>query len=133
MKEIWKDILHFEGEYQVSNLGRIKSLARSVKAGSGYRITNEKILNPIIDSFGYCTHTLRKKGIRKTNTVKVHRIVALHYIPNPLDLTEINHINGIKTDNQVDNLEWCTRSFNLKHAYKLGLRKNKTGCKYNTK
>lgn len=128
MEEIWKDIKDYVGVYQVSNFGRVKSLPRIRNHGKyGQHLVKEKILNPYVGKLGYCSCTMRLSGIRKTHHEKVHRLVALHFIPNPLNLSEINHINGDKTNNHVDNLEWCTRSHNLKHAYKIGLRENKIG------
>ena len=74
---------------------------------------------------GYLCVTLSKQG--KTKTFKIHRLVAQAFIPNPNNLPQVNHINGIKTDNNVNNLEWCTNSENQKHAYDVGLRKHYKG------
>lgn len=105
MEEIWKDVVGYEGSYQVSSWGRVKSL----KAGK------EKILSEIISTRGYCQLLLYKRGEKRVNA-KVHRLVATAFLPNPYDLPEVNHINGFRHDNNISNLEWCTREENHKHA-----------------
>lgn len=111
MKEVWKDITGYEGLYQISNLGRVKSFWN----------TKEKILMNLKDNFGYLKVCLCKDGKKKQ--FKVHKLVAEAYIPNIENKKEVNHINGNKADNRAENLEWCTRSENMKHAYKNGLQK----------
>lgn len=105
--EIWKDVVGYEGLYQVSNLGRVKR--------------NRHIKSTSLDRGGYVTVSLCKKSNQKT--LKMHRLVALSFIPNPLRKKTVNHIDGNKKNNCVDNLEWSTYSENHKHAYKLGLKK----------
>ena len=118
MKESWKDITGLEGRYQVSNLGRIKSLDRIVNNGSGIWNRRGSILRPQKRK-GYLSINLPAGEIFKTKSI--HRLVALAFIPNPLNLLEINHKDGIKENNHIDNLEWITSSENSKHAYKIGL------------
>lgn len=113
MKEIYKDIKGYEGLYQVSNLGRIKSLR------------SKKILCCGINSGGYCTICFSINSLSKS--FRVHRLVAEAFIPNPENKPQINHINGDKTDNRVENLEWVTQSENMQHAFKNGLNKRKIG------
>jgi len=109
-KEIWKDIPNYEGMYQVSNLGRVKSL--------NYNHTGkEGVLKPQSNKDGYYQVLLWEGGRRKTN--KIHRLVMLAFLGES-DL-HVNHINGIKTDNRLENLEYCTRSENIQHAYDTGL------------
>lgn len=121
MKEIWKDIKGYERLYQVSNLGRIKSLERKVisyNRGRTYERTYpEKILKQAKDKDGYVQVNLSKNG--KGRTRKVHRLVAQAFISNFEEKPEVNHINGIRDDDRVDNLEWCTSSENNIHAYKV--------------
>ena len=115
MQEIWKDIKGFEGRYQVSNLGRIKSLSRIVSTGrNGYRKIKECILVP-----RNSTNNYQKISIRiypKRYWFDVHRLVAEAFIPNPDKLPIINHKDNNPTNNRVDNLEWCNQSHNIKYA-----------------
>lgn len=116
-KEIWKPVVGFEGLYEVSNLGRVKSLYREEwvipKGRNPYiRIKQEKILCTPTFSNGYCIIMLHdgKRGIKQKRSV--HRLVAEAFIPNPRNLSEIDHINTVRNDNRVDNLRWVTRSEN---------------------
>lgn len=112
MKEIWKDVVGYEGLYQVSNLGRVKTLPK--------RGHKSCIMKPSLKKDGYIRIHLSKNAISKT--LYVHRIVAEAFLPRCNNKYEVNHINGIKTDNSVDNLEWVTRSRNQLHAIEMGLR-----------
>jgi hypothetical protein len=126
MKEIWKDIEGYEGHYQVSNLGRVKSLERVVKRRHNTtRTITEKILKQRSKPSGYEYYQLSGRGILKN--MYTHRLVALSFIPNPKEKTQVNHINGIKTDNRVNNLEWSTPKENAGHAMRTGLTNNKRG------
>lgn len=122
--EVWKDIEGYEGLYQVSTCGNIKSLAKPRKNGNGRSyIQKEKLLKQTFTSTGYKKVELYKDGKRKG--FKVHRLVAIAFIPNPDNKPEVNHIDGNKINNNIDNLEWVTSSENSIHAYETGLSPNK--------
>ena len=114
MKEIWKDIIGYEGLYQVSNLGRIKSLPRN---GT---VKEQKILKQTLDTNGYLTIGLHKNN--KAKKINIHRIVAETFVANINNYNIINHKDGNKQNNRVDNLEWCTQKHNIKEAIRLGLQ-----------
>lgn len=108
MKEIWRDIKDYEGLYQVSNLGRVRSLDRYVKHSRGGVMVRRKgcLLKPTTNK-GY-----KMVALSKNNTIRyylIHRLVAEAFIPNPENKPYIDHINTIKTDNRVQNLRWVTR------------------------
>lgn len=135
--EKWLPINGFEKFYQISNLGRVKSLKRKVNRIRKGKITkltiNEKILKNKRLGTGYLCVSLSKNNVKIY--MSIHRLVAIHFISNPNNYKEVNHKNGIKIDNVVENLEWCTRSYNNSHAFKNGLRKHKLGInsKFNLK
>ena len=120
MTEEWRDIPGFEGRYQVSNIGRVKSLPRRVNNHTGTLMVKEKILKQRPDFKGYMRIDLNDND-GKHRYLGVHRLVAMAFIPNPHNKPQINHIDGIKNHNSVDNLEWVTNSENQKHAYRTGL------------
>jgi hypothetical protein len=126
MNEVWKDIPGYEGLYQVSNLGRVKSLERFKDNNGGLVRVPEKIMTGG-KRHGYILMFLSKEGSRKT--FAAHRLVAQVFIPNPENKPSVNHINGNKQDNRVCNLEWNTYKENTNHAIKTGLwdhKNNKT-------
>lgn len=103
MKEEWRYIKGYEGKYQISNLGRVKSLGNN-------KNKKEKILSNTPRKDGYLMVCLYKNGKGKPFTV--HRLVALHFIDNPNNYEEVNHKDENKQNNSIDNLEWCTREYN---------------------
>ena len=127
--EMWKDVIGYEGLYEISDQSRFRSLDRVI-----FREMNGKIFPN-----NYKGKNLVKRPARKgywhvaltdTNGIRkdwlTHVLLASHFIPNPGDLPEVNHIDGIKSNDNINNLEWCTRSQNQEHAYELGLN-NKQG------
>lgn len=102
--EIWKDCKGYEGKYQVSSQGRIWS------------VVSQHYLKQKINHGGYCAVNLYAKN-GKMKQERVHRLVAIAFIDNPNNFSVVNHLNGIKTDNRVENLEWTTQKENVRHAY----------------
>ena len=117
--EIWKDVQGYEGLYQVSNLGRVRSMDRWRKNGTNGYIQKGRILKQEISNCGYSMVHLSFNG--KVKGVLVHRLVAIAFIPNPQNKEQVNHIDGRKQNNNTDNLEWATQSENTIHAHKKGL------------
>lgn len=116
MEEVWKDIPGYEGMYQISNTGRVKSLSRERKCNRNSVATVKERIKPhFVNKKGYCQIGLCKNG--KRTGFHVHRLVAMAFIPNPYNKKTVNHIDGNKSNNNVENLEWATYSENIKHAF----------------
>ena len=107
MREIWKDIEGYEGLYQVSNTGKVKSFVRCMK----HRFEDSYILNPSVSNNGYKQVTLYRSPTDRHKFL-IHRLVAKAFIPNPNNLEAVNHKDEDKLNNKADNLEWCTASYN---------------------
>lgn len=119
MGEIWKDIKGYEGYYQISSFGRVKSVERIVERKNNTKMkVKERILRQHIMKNGYCTVNIIKKTYK---THLVHRLVAIAFINNEKCLPQVNHIDGNKGNNNLSNLEWCTQKENSIHASKNGL------------
>ena len=113
INEVWKPIEGTDGRYEVSNTGMVRSKGTHVNKG-----IHE--LKAKTNKYGYKEVTLYLDGKKKSKTI--HRLVAITYIPNPENAPQVNHIDGDKTNNDVTNLEWCTSSDNIKHAFRTGLK-----------
>lgn len=123
MKEIWKDIAGYEGLYQVSNLGRVKSFERRWRTGKNNNIKRkhkEMIISKSKQIKSYHVVTLYKNNIQTQKGV--HRLVAKAFIPNPENKPQVNHKDGNKLNNHINNLEWVTIKENMRHAAINGLK-----------
>lgn len=121
MQEIWKDINGYEGMYQVSNLGNVKSL--------NFKNTGkEGLLKQTLENNGYLRVSLCKN--KKVDYQNVHRLVAKTFIPNPKNYPIINHIDANRKNNNMNNLEWCTMQHNVREMYRLGNQRIVSGNKH---
>ena len=112
--EVWKDVVGYEGIYQVSNKGNVYSVVR--KDSRGIKIGGQT-LKPRHQKNGYINVVLHKNGVRKTKSI--HRIIAEAFIPNPNNFPQVNHIDEVKVNNNVENLEWCTSKYNNNHGTRI--------------
>lgn len=120
IQEQWKDITGYEGYYQVSDLGNVRSIDRYVLHKNGTLMPIKgRLLRGAIAKNGYIQIILCVECVKKN--LMVHRVVGKHFLRPQDSKSQINHINGIKTDNRAENLEWCTPSENIKHAYRNGM------------
>jgi hypothetical protein len=116
--EQWKDIKGFEGMYQVSNIGNVKSLDRIVWNGKVHHLLKGRIMKPKGVKYNEI-HLCKDNKIKKCY---IHRLVAEAFISNPHNKPQVNHLNGLHTDNRIENLEWCTSKENNQHAWANGLQ-----------
>jgi hypothetical protein len=121
INEKWAPVKGYEGFYEVSHTGKVNGIDRMVVSKKGLSRKKSREIKTRVNNDGYIEVRLSKNG--KTTTTFIHILIAKAFIPNPLSKSEVNHINGIKADNRIENLEWSTHSENIKHAYKMGLLK----------
>ncbi len=110
LNQIWVPIKDFPN-YEINIIGEVRRINNSTRGKAGY------LLKSFIHTKGYKSIRLRNKGLSKT--FRIHRLVAEAYLPNPKQMPQVNHINGIKTDNHISNLEWCDNSYNQRHSYNV--------------
>ena len=125
MEEIWRPIEGYEGLYEISSYGRVKSLEKYRFNNGGIQLLKEKIMKPL-DYNGYKNVNLWKNGSKKKEYV--HRLVAKSFIPNPDNLREVNHKDENPSNNMVENLEWCDHRYNMNYGT-LKERKRNTAIK----
>lgn len=133
MEELWYDIKGYEDYYEITKSGNIRSKPRRVNFKiNNTRFVPPKILSTRVNNRGYISTELNTNNIGKC--VIIHVLIARTFIPNPENKPQVNHINGIKTDNRIENLEWCTAKENRIHAINTGLSKSFKGSdNYNVK
>lgn len=119
MDETWVPVDGYEHSYEVSTHGRVRSLDRFVGHRGGLALKRGKLLKSYSDKNGYQQVSLLRQSER--TKPKVHRLVAKHFLPNPQDLPEVNHLDLDKKNNHKDNLEWCSHKQNQMHAAKMGV------------
>ena len=127
MEEVWKNVIGYETLYEVSNLGRVRSKERYVrytkwKTGNYMQLRKSKLLSLTKMKNGYLRVELSDNGTHRL--VLVHRLVAKAFIPNPNNYNQVNHIDGNKENNNVNNLEWCSCEMNMQHAQRNNLYRN---------
>jgi hypothetical protein len=128
MEEIWKPIPGYEGIYEASNLGRIRTANGKTTSNARYpvRVWQQRVLKPKVQTRSNGRKDQRvnlwKDGVESTQLVA--RLVAMSFLPMPFDKLTVNHINGNPMDNRIENLEWCTIQENIHHAFETGLQKN---------
>lgn len=112
--EIWKPVKDYEGYYEISNFGKVKSLQRMVNGKGGkQRVNKERILRPCFaEGYPFVKLNVNKKGF----TAKIHRLVAIAFVPNPNNYPIVHHKNEIKSDHSIDNLEWCNNRINVSYS-----------------
>lgn len=113
--EIWKPVPGYEGFYEVSSIGRVRSVDHYVNSGNGRKLRKGRVLSQSISIHGYYFVHLSK--INKQKSPTVHRLVALAFHPNPENKICVNHKDGVRTNNHISNLEWCTHKENTRHLF----------------
>ncbi len=129
MQEVWKPIKSYDGYFEVSNLGRVRSITRKIERTDPKKTTEKrlftyhgKLIPCWVTKRGYLRLAIAKDNVQRKHLI--HRLVADAFIENPLNKEQVNHINGIKSDNRVENLEWVTNYENFAHSVLMGKQKH---------
>lgn len=131
LNEEWRDVSGFEGFYQVSSLGRVRSLDRYVRAKNGSQAFKRgRVLTQRVDRYGYFGIELKMNGVSLQTTV--HRLVAIAFVSGNFQGAQVNHIDGDKTNNSPSNLEFCTVAQNNRHAFIMGLKVGRKGVQHHS-
>lgn len=131
LNEEWRDCVGYEGLYQVSSLGRVRSLDRYVRAKNGSQsLKRGRILTQKIDRYGYPCVVLCNAPAR--SDITVHRLVAIAFVHGNFEGAQVNHIDGVKTNNIPSNLEFCTSGENVRHSVAIGLQKGRKGTAHHS-
>lgn len=117
--QLWADIPGYEGLYQINSIGEVRSLPKIRLIRNKQQFYSMRLLKAAPTNNGYLIVSLWKNG--EIKRCHIHRLIAETFIPNPLNKEQVNHINGVKSDNRIENLEWATQSENTIHAFKNGL------------
>ena len=125
LDELWKDVVGYEGYYEVSSIGRVRSVERKTKSRFGLKTSPSRVLKGYVTNVGYLRVDLSRDGNKKH--VSVHRLIAEAFIPNPKSLKCVNHIDSDRLNNKATNLEWSTHKENTAHALSKGRMKWRSG------
>ena len=128
IEEVWKDVVGYEDRYQVSNIGRVRSKDVILHKSDGkIELRKGKIVKLQLNKTGYLQFLFSDGSDKPRKLMRIHRVVAMAFLPNPLNKPNIDHINTIRTDNRLENLRWCTQSENNRNSITMTKYRKKGG------